>query len=653
MDAEAEKEVKRLHKAAETGEQIAFSLATDDRVLARVTDGIYRQPASAIRELIANAYDADATEVTVLTDAPRYSEILVRDNGNGMTAAVMLNMIHHIGGSATRTPAGQELEVTHPDDPKLSPGGRRLIGKIGIGLFSVSQLTRQFTIITKPKKEKFRYTAVVTLHRYTDDELAGATPSTKFKSGDTVVTVEAVDDDVAHGTTILLGDLIPRAKEMLQSRDMWAALRKAHEDDPGVVRRIEPAVHSGLLGPDGVIFEAEPKVPWGPGVDADKRMKLLSGRLLEAARGNELYTQLEHSFDYYYRMVWSLGLALPARYLICHPYELPGALPVKCFLLSNKTRAAAGSAGEDQAKELQTGPKKSVDAAAKLDEKEVDDFHVNIDGLALRRPIRFDALPGTSRALQTPLIFVGSYRPDLRKFTKTQRGGQDLAFTGYFFWAPRVIPKEHIGLLVRINGASGTLFDTTFLNYQIAERTRLKQVMAEVFVSEGLEEALNIDRESFNSAHPHYQILLNWVHNALRQVFTKQKALESAARTTRRAAEAATEKSAVQTVMIEELQRAVGEEEDAVADVCFTDDKEEHEMAEEAGKRVFSKTKVVERPAVGSAKAGRKTNSRIDINEQRAVAVARLLDAYGLLDQLGPDQQSQLLAAIVRIFNAG
>ena len=38
-------------------------LRTDERVIARVTDGIYRQPGSAIRELVSNAYDADATRV--------------------------------------------------------------------------------------------------------------------------------------------------------------------------------------------------------------------------------------------------------------------------------------------------------------------------------------------------------------------------------------------------------------------------------------------------------------------------------------------------------------------------------------------------------------------------------------------------------------
>src|SRR5262245_13327238 len=112
-------EVQKLHNAARTGEAIELSLETDDRVLARVTDGIYRQPASAIRELIANAYDADATEVTVLTDAPRYSRILVRDNGRGMSAAMLLNLIKHIGGSAKRTPLGQQLGVTDQKNPRL------------------------------------------------------------------------------------------------------------------------------------------------------------------------------------------------------------------------------------------------------------------------------------------------------------------------------------------------------------------------------------------------------------------------------------------------------------------------------------------------------------------------------------------------------
>ena len=91
-------------------------------------------------------------------------------------------------------------------------------------MFSVSQLTRQFTIITKPRKENYRYTAVVTLHRYTDEYLEGVTPHSMFHNGETAITSEVVGEDEAHGTTILLGELIPGARDILQSRDRWAAL---------------------------------------------------------------------------------------------------------------------------------------------------------------------------------------------------------------------------------------------------------------------------------------------------------------------------------------------------------------------------------------------------------------------------------------------
>ncbi len=655
MDAESLKYVHDLHDAARTGKPVELPLDTDDRVLARVTDGIYRQPSSAIRELIANAYDADATEVVVITDAPRYSETMVRDNGNGMSAAVLINLIRHIGGSAKRTPIGQELGVTDPHDPKLSPGGRRLIGKIGIGMFSVSQLTRQFTIITKPKYENYRYTAVVTLHRYTDDELGHATTHTKFKTGETVITTEGVDEDEAHGTTILLGSLIPRAKEMLQSKDMWRALRDHDQISTGTVRRVAPVVHSGLLKPDSDSYEVRPEVPWKPKAPADERMKRLSDKLIESAKSNELYAQVDNAFDYYFRMVWTLGLSLPLPYFGPHPLDLPDGLSAKCFKLSNKTRSSPGSTGQNQAVDLRTGPKTSAGDAAKLETpREGSDFNVEIDGLRLYRPIRFDAIPGTSRALQTPLLFVGGYKPDLTKYDKTQRGGQDLEFTGYFFWCPRVIPKEHSGLLVRINGASGTLFDTTFLNYQIDERQRLKQVMAEIFVSNGLEDALNIDREAFNTAHPHYQILLNWVHNALRQVFNKQKEVESTARGSRRAEESARGRSAVQATRSEELRKILGDEEDTVREVIFTDDPTDKAQAEQDGKRVFPKTLVVVNPVTERMeKVTDKTNMRVALNEERAVALTQLLDAYGLLEHISPDEQRQLLTSILRIFNTG
>src|SRR5713226_3017853 len=100
-------------RASEKSRQpVETMLATDERVLARITDGIYRQPASALRELISNAYDADATQVVILTDAPRFGEISIWDDGMGLTPEVFEHLIRHIGGSPKHTLEGKRLGVT-------------------------------------------------------------------------------------------------------------------------------------------------------------------------------------------------------------------------------------------------------------------------------------------------------------------------------------------------------------------------------------------------------------------------------------------------------------------------------------------------------------------------------------------------------------
>ena len=48
------------------------TLATSERIIARVTDGIYREPWAAFRELVANAYDADASYVVIETGQPEF-----------------------------------------------------------------------------------------------------------------------------------------------------------------------------------------------------------------------------------------------------------------------------------------------------------------------------------------------------------------------------------------------------------------------------------------------------------------------------------------------------------------------------------------------------------------------------------------------------
>src|SRR4029077_1244189 len=111
-------------------------------------------------------------------------------------------------------------------DPDRTPGGRLLIGKIGIGLFSISQLSRQFTIATKVRGEKYRLIAEVQLRTYSEDgqEDSIREDDDDFVSGDVFITRESTSDVEAHGTDIILDDVKPRVRDLLRSADRWRLL---------------------------------------------------------------------------------------------------------------------------------------------------------------------------------------------------------------------------------------------------------------------------------------------------------------------------------------------------------------------------------------------------------------------------------------------
>ena len=99
--AKRKSKAEQIRETTKTKKPVEFPLRTSEKILARITDGIYRQPASALRELISNAYDADATKVSIATDAPRFDEITVKDNGIGISPEMLQHLIENIGGSAT------------------------------------------------------------------------------------------------------------------------------------------------------------------------------------------------------------------------------------------------------------------------------------------------------------------------------------------------------------------------------------------------------------------------------------------------------------------------------------------------------------------------------------------------------------------------
>jgi hypothetical protein len=503
------------------GEPVVAILSTDEKIIARITDGIYRQPASALRELISNAYDADSTAVTIDTDYPRFEQITIRDDGIGMGEEVLANLVRHIGGSAKRGSLGMEIGVTNAKDSSKTLSGRNIIGKIGIGLFSVAQLTQQFQIITKVAGKEYRLVADVTLKTYTEDDELEDPGSEKFESGKVVIRkVKAVDIN-AHGTDIILMNLRKNALAILKSEDVWSKVAGA--DSEKTKLEYSPSFHIGqYLKGNGGVFSQEHDVclPWLSDSNVNDRFKNIYDSLLAEFGKTRSTPRLESTFDNYFQMLWSLALSSPISYIHKHPFQLTGNDEPVFFQISNDTK------GQVENIDLLSSNYQDLSGALNPLEDPLGGFEVFVDGMKLYRPLAFNEQKKSSNALKDPLMFYGRYRAEFGEAKKSVTGG-GLEFEAYFFWNSKILPTDHNGISIRINNASGTLFDSRWLGYPVAEKTTLGQISAEIFVVNGLDAALNIDRESFNYAHPHYQILSKWVHNALRQIVAKQKKLRS------------------------------------------------------------------------------------------------------------------------------
>lgn len=635
-----------IRESRGSADVVTTTLRTDERVIARVTDGIYRQPGSALRELISNSYDADATRVVIKSDAPRFERISIEDDGNGMSPEMLAHLLLHIGGSPKRTSAGQSLGIASESDPTRSPGGRRLIGKIGIGLFSVSQLTHTFQIITKVKGERFRTVATVALKQYSDDEPpAGAPQSGGYETGKVNIWREKAADVGMHGTTIVLTRIRPQARDTLRSRDIWDLIeRNEQSTDPEERQEIDPPrFHIGRVDSSGTFIKKDgdslASIPWEKGDEPAKAFRKLVKCVWHEAEESNPNPMLERIFDYYLRMVWQLSLAIPVPYVEGHLFDLPAKGWADVFELSNLPRGAARGvrakkrATIRQALVLRDGR----DAAGTFD--------VYFDDLQLLRPIRYRELPSGSHAIKAPLVFLGAFREEFSKRPRELSGGS-LAFEAYLFWTPKVVPTEHQGSLVRIHGSSGTLFDPTFMRYQVSEQTRLRQIVCEIFVSEGLESALNIDRESFNSAHPHSVVLTKWLHGALRQLATVQKRIASDTRRDARSERRGAAVSQLHRVASQVWKQETGDPASAPPAI---------ELAEKGRKPkspgdtyVFERAAIVPataRPATAKARATKA------ITEEKLKAIAQVLASFGLLDSVPRRKQEKLLQAIYKILD--
>lgn len=179
--------------------QKSGEIKVSSKTLALISSGIYRSPAGALKELVSNAFDADAPWVRISMNPPAFDVVSIADNGTGITYDKFVGLMERqIGESDKRA---------HGDS---SPGGRPLIGRIGIGLLAIAQICHEFEVVSHHSETQQAFRARVRLINYIQEKIEeeeekalaqGAEPHDHDIGSYDIVRIDY--DDSAKGTQLI------------------------------------------------------------------------------------------------------------------------------------------------------------------------------------------------------------------------------------------------------------------------------------------------------------------------------------------------------------------------------------------------------------------------------------------------------------------
>jgi hypothetical protein len=194
------------------------SIKVHSQIINDLSSGIYSSPASCIKELINNSYDADAKEV-VIRVKPIEDSITIVDDGNGMNALDFDANFAWISKSNKRNSGEFSLKLKRP-----------LIGKIGIGFIAVNEICDCLEVTSTKEKEPFKFTATISFKEFRENDII--VDNGIIKGAYKLINEE--EDPKEHYTIIRLLGIKPTVKYILDDKQFKSDLLRSerkHFDD--------------------------------------------------------------------------------------------------------------------------------------------------------------------------------------------------------------------------------------------------------------------------------------------------------------------------------------------------------------------------------------------------------------------------------------
>lgn len=171
------------------------------RIVDYLSSGLYESPAACLKELVNNAYDADASLVEVFVK-PDANRIIVSDDGHGMNQAEFVRNFSTISESFKRS----QSDTTERRRPK--------IGKIGIGFIAANEICDVMQIISTKQGSTEKIDIEINFKAMRTPVEERRRKGTSFSKADYVGTVSETDAD-SHYTHIFLKEVRGPAQELL------------------------------------------------------------------------------------------------------------------------------------------------------------------------------------------------------------------------------------------------------------------------------------------------------------------------------------------------------------------------------------------------------------------------------------------------------